>query len=99
MAQEDKEYFFKKWDDLGDHHKKLFVKALKEWEDHIKSIKQKPIDIRMNFEKHCWAKNEFEHSIRVFIKKDQHLKMMKAALNLQHLATENSRKSKIRCVN
>jgi len=49
------------WDEEWNYSQEIQIPINTE----IQATKYQPIDIKINFDNHCWAKNEKEHSIRV----------------------------------
>ena len=49
------------WDENWKYHQKIYIPI----DTSLEEAKYQPIDIRINFNNSCWAKDELEHSIRI----------------------------------
>jgi hypothetical protein len=74
------------WDDQWSYSKEISIP----FDTSLETAKFQPIDISIEFENECWAKNEFEHSIRVICQNnDQYHEIESQIYNLQYSSEDH----------
>jgi len=64
------------WDDDWSYRQKILIP----FDTSTDSAKYQPIDIHIEFENRCWAKNEQQHSIRVILQKGDTFKELESQI-------------------